>query len=381
MKTTILSTPEEFAACRVQWNALVHEHTSLQNGLDATSTFEWFESLAETFAAETQLRLITLQEGDRMAGLLPVACASQGALGQSVRVPEVWYSGRNGLLLDEITPTRVRALIGGIDTAFPNWTELALVLTEGSDSMQALKDEYGRRMTFGSALESPHFPLAATKDAFWGECSKSTRQLVRTARNKLATAGPVECRVFDRPEDAQALLEAVLGIEQHSWKQAAGTAITRQPKQERFYRSLFPRALGSRLLFAMVLHVADQPVAYNFGLLRDGVYCCLKHSHRQDMDKSSPAYLLMGSLVDALIERGVRHFDFMGRVEPHKLRWSPKTAVYTRRHCVLYRDSLRGTLLRHARAARESISFVARRSAPTQDAAAVATGQPQTGRE
>ena len=134
-------------------------------------------------------------------------------------------------------------------------------------------------------------------------------------------------------------------IERASWKAQAGTAIVNHPEQLAFYVSLFPQLAASGTLLGAVLWVGGVPVAHNFGTWRGGVYCCLKHSHRQEFDKASPAYLLTAELIDELIRRGAHHFDFMGVAEPHKWRWSPSTFTYTRQEALVYRNALPARVL------------------------------------
>ena len=137
----------------------------------------------------------------------------------------------------------------------------------------------------------------------------------------------------------------MLDIERGSWKHEAGTAITNSPTQEKFYRALFPAALQGGLLAGMILYLDERPIAHNFGLRRGPTYCCLKHSNLQEYQSLSPSQLLNAQLIQVLRSQGVETYDFMGKSEPHKLKWSKNTGAYARDSIWLYAPGAAGGLL------------------------------------
>lgn len=343
MDIRIVSAQTAIAEHRADWNRLVRESDSLATGQDATSTIEWFETLLESFAETATAQVVVQTDGGRVTGLLPVVQGNRSLPGRVLSSPTSLYGGRNGLLVEDDDPLHMRHLLAGLDRACGDWAELRLWLPEGSPSMDLLSAG-PRPFSCSEVIESPWFPLADSSDAFWKACSRNTREQIRKSRSKLQARGTYACRMLTTVQDADALLEAVLEIERESWKETAGTAVTRKPQQINFYRHLFPRAMREGLLIGAVLYLDGQPIAHHFGLLRQQVFSCLKHSQKLSFDDARPSYLLNRYLIDALIERGVRRFDYMGQVEWHKMRWSAATSTYRRRACTLYRDGWRGRL-------------------------------------
>jgi CelD/BcsL family acetyltransferase involved in cellulose biosynthesis len=331
------------AAMASEWRALVRDARDLVAGLDATAGPEWCMALCHSHLNADDLRVVVLREGALVRGVLPVVLGEVSLAGRRLWTPSNAYGGRVGLLLSNYAPEQFHMLLRGLDRACPNWVSLDLVATLESPTHTLLLAEGERFVSDRSAsTTSPYFGLAADAPTFWAVCSKSTRQLVRSSRNKLDVAGQVEFRLVTGGAAAMHLIEQILTIERESWKHESGTAISRHPRQEAFYRTWFPLAEKAGLLCAALLSVGGRPVAHNFGVLRDGVYCCLKHSHDQSFDKASPMYPLTAYLIDELIARGAHTFDFMGLSESHKLRWSPQTRTYTRVPGRLFRDSMRG---------------------------------------
>ena len=329
----VLAAPGTYEALRDPWNELVHEDPQNLLGFDATSTYEWFEATLAAFPEAADSRVIVAREGNEIVGLLPVLIDKSKRFGPRLRTPTELYGGRTGPLLRGSAPELLPALLTGLDQACPGWTTLQLTLVAGSESARTLIEtcrQRGYGAVCGDPRESPFFPILATPDEFLRGIAKDVRRHLKAGENGFKKLGALQYRAYTHEHEAPALLDAVLAIERKTWKHEAGTAITRNPSQERFYRELFPRAMRSGLLHAEVLLLEQQPIAYNFGLHRGGVYSCLKHSHVQSLDKLTPSHLVNLALINNLRNRNTVTYDFMGRTERHKLRWSNANGVYAR---------------------------------------------------
>lgn len=341
------STPAAFQALREAWDGLVSDRPECLLGLGATATFDWFEAICAAFPQASDTRLIVVREAGEVVGLLPVICEPSGAMWPRLKAPTELYGGRVGLLVRRFDPGLVSALMSGLDLAQRGWASFQITLVQGSESARAL-DHWGRVDGFQLASSdekvSPYFPIRETAESFQAGISKGLRQLLRTSANKFKALGGLRYRQLVDEMQAEELLQIVLDIERKSWKHEAGSAITNSRQQEQFYRDLFPRAMRRRLLLGHVLYLDDVPIAYYFGLCRDGVFSCLKHSHLQSMDKLSPSYLLNLALIDGLRASGMHTYDFMGLADPHKLRWSDATQTYSRSSVFIFNRNLAGRL-------------------------------------
>lgn len=328
---------------RDEWNSLVRDRPDNLQGFDALSTWEWFDATLAAFPEARECRVVFARSGAEVVGVLPIVRSAGGIAGHCLLHANEFYGGRNGPLIRSEDPQVVRAMLDGLDCAFSGWSVLHLILTNGFDQAVRTACAQGEyRLLTNEYQSSPYFPLCASADEFAASMTRGLKQLLRTTGRKLAAVGHCEYRFHGPRADPDALLEAIFNVEKRSWKQAAGTAITTQPSQERFYRAMFPRMALAGMLRAMTLHVDGDPVAYNFGLVRGGVFCCLKHSHIETFNKLSPSYLLNLELIDRLREEGVLAYDFMALPEPHKLRWSDRVSVYERRHALLFARGPRG---------------------------------------
>lgn len=343
----IVAARTGFASLRDAWNDLVVDDSQDLLGCDGTSTYEWFETIVDAFPEAAQARVVVARRQGRIVGLLPVIVGESSWLGSRLLVPTELYGGRNGLLLQQPDPAVLAALLTGLDQACPTWTCVQTTLVVDSAGGLALDDfckSRSLRMVAGEAMPSPFFPVLDNPDEFLKGVAKDLRSRLKTSARKLSDLGVIRYHEYRDESQAHALLDAVLAVERQSWKHATGSAITNIPRQENFYRTLFPRALSAGILYAMVVSVDDQPVAYNFGLCRAGVFSSLKISQIESLTKLSPSHLLNLELINRLRSNGVRSYDCMGKPEAHKARWSNASRLYARRQILIFNPGLRGRL-------------------------------------
>lgn len=340
----ILSSLTHYHGLRPEWNALVAENSSHLSGLDGTSTYEWFEAIVSAFSEAAQSRVIVARSGAELLGILPLIINRAGRLGPRLLAATELYGGRNGPLLKDDRADVCAALLRGLDLACPGWVSLQMTLLAHSANALAVVaggKSNGYCGSTGPIMESPFFPLLDSDEAFRRGYPKSVQQSLRRANNKISKIGSLRFLEFVHDDEADKLLEHILRIERQSWKHEAGSAITTQPRQEAFYRALFPRAMKHELLYGAVLMLQDEPIAYNFGLCHQQVFSCLKHSHVQSFDKLTPSYLLHDFLFQRLRSRGVVTYDWMGLPDPHKLRWSDHNSSYQRNSWTFFNRSLK----------------------------------------
>lgn len=341
----ILRDPNQFRAIRNEWNDLVVDDPNRLAGHDALSTYEWFEASIESFPEGMSARVVTARENGALVGLLPVIRKMDSGLERRLLVSTELHGGRNGLLLRRQDPELLGAMISNLSGEFPDWRMLQLTLLKGEADETTLADccrRYGYRSLGIGEQESPYFHIPTEHSALMSSYAKDVRSRVRSGTKKLEASGSISFFVVRGPEDVEEFISEMLAVETKSWKYTAGTSIANRPQQERFYRALLPKAAAAGMLRAIVLHLNGEPIAHSFGLVRCNVFCGLKISVAQKMNDLAPAHLLRHRQLHELIDLGIKTYDFMGRVEPHKLRWSNNNRSYLRRTHLLFNSSIAG---------------------------------------
>lgn len=345
LEIKVLTSPAEFSQLAEAWNSLVREDAEDLLGLDGTSRFEWYEAILDAFPEAIEPRVVVAWKDGQVQGILPVIASPAARL--SLLAPTELYGGRNGFLLARPDSEILAALLGGLDQAMPGWVSLRLTLVEGSASETVLLDaqaKRGYRLAPGPTEPSPFYAIRASSAEFLEDVAKDLRQKIKINTRKLEALGSVKILEYSKEAQADALLQAVLAIERQSWKQSAGTAISCMPQQERFYRRFFPQALRAGILFARVICLNDEPIAYNFGLCVNKVFSSLKISQVEHFEKVSPSHQLNLELINALRNTQVSYYDCMGKPELHKSRWSKATQQYSRCSYQVFNQSHAGRL-------------------------------------
>lgn len=356
----ILTTPAEIRAISAAWDELVHDEHGTLTGVDGTMSYAWFDALHASFAPAAAPAVVTCRQNGLLVGLLPAIRLSTGMFGTSYGLHTELYGGRCAPLLSPAAGREVlRSMLSALSRHQPNWATLQLTVEGGgpiADELREASRLLGWQWAEDAVPAAAYFPLLPAERPLRDKLPAKVAQNVRSALNRASKLGErLRLREFSRPEDADELFTAILTIERESWKHQAGSAITNHPQQEAFYAALLPRAMRDGILVGSVLYLDDAPIAHNFGLLRDQVYCCLKHSHVQSQDALSPSNLLMADLLERLPQMGAQTFDWMGVVEPHKLRWSPNHAFYERITFLLFNDTWRGRASHAMLASRKAV--------------------------
>ncbi|MEY3264061.1 MAG: hypothetical protein RL717_1538 [Pseudomonadota bacterium] len=345
--TEVIDKPLDNDALRAAWDRLMIINSQTMQGQDATSGFVWFESLVVSFAQAKNAKVVVVWEGCEIVALLPLVAVCRRWFCHQLYVPTLLYGGRNGIILAQSDKELLTALLGGVKKAFGQWQSIQMLLVDSSNSERLLLqvcDQSPYRLIQAPGFSSPYLPLLDDSESFGKKMAKTLRQRIRAAPNKLGTLGVLEFRELSGDFDVQTAMDDILIVERSSWKHEAGTAISVHPEQERFYRSLFPRAMRTGLLYGQLLYLSGIPIAFDFGLIQGTVFSSLKHSQTTEHERLCPSHLLKAAMIDKLRSRGVTHYDFMGACEPHKLQWSDATELYGCHTAQLYSASLCGRL-------------------------------------
>ena len=193
--------------------------------------------------------------------------------------------------------------------------------------------------------------LPASWEGYLGQRSAKFRSHLKRAQKRLEKEPGVAVVEASTPPAVESGYEMLLHVERASWKHAHGTAISAIARQTGFYRDLCVGAAAHGRLRLQFLTIAGEPVAYNLGYVRNGVYYYLKTSYAERCKPLHVATCLRASLVRSLIDEGLQHMDFPA--EPYEwerqwteqVRWHKVVSMYrgTAAGCALaLTDSVRG---------------------------------------
>lgn len=330
------------------WLSLAQASLADGRDLDITTTAEWSEALRHSHLNGAPARIAMADAGSGIEGLFPyyrtvehvrgIRCRKLNALSQL-------YSGRNRLVA--LDPARfAEQLLDALLADEATWDWLCLTLVDDSVSHRALTAAAARR---GFPLEtiavndSPYIDLPPSRETYFDTLSKKFRWLLRTSRKKLGEEGELDYRLYATPDEVAPFLEAIYDIEKGSWKEGSGTSITANDTQRAFYERFSPVAARRGWLRGHVLSLNQEPIAYIYGIRLGPVFHDLKESYKVTMRDHSPGHVLKTFALPDLIAEGVTRYDFCGKCDDFKMKWTALT--YRRRDLTLHRRTLRARLL------------------------------------
>ncbi|MFL5781167.1 MAG: GNAT family N-acetyltransferase [Thermoleophilaceae bacterium] len=283
----------------------------------------WFQAWHAAYG-EGELRLLTVDRGGRLAGVLPVETKGSATLS-----PTNTHTPLFGALADgpEVEADLVRELLrtsaGRIELAYVDpatrwFTALREMLpgTKRSDRRSLMVDTISR---------SPHVPTSGGWDAYRAQRPRKFMKELARLRRRLAERGAVELSVHSGAADLEAALDEFVAIESSGWKAGTGTAIASRDASRRFYADIASWAAERGWLRLASLRLDGRAIAAEFDLACAGSLYSLKCGFDPEYRAFGPGQLLTHDCVKLAFDEGLASYEFLGTDEHYKLNWTDAT--------------------------------------------------------
>ncbi|MFC1825029.1 GNAT family N-acetyltransferase [Thermodesulfobacteriota bacterium] len=154
--------------------------------------------------------------------------------------------------------------------------------------------------------------------------SRKFRSNLRYYEKKLRKAGDFDLERVTSQDGIDGVMEAIFQIEEHSWKSEASTAITSVERQQAFFIKLAEKAADAGWLKIQLIRMGGVPISYAYGLIFNGKYYLEKTSYHNEWASFSPGNVLLWINLQEAFREGLEEFDFLGKSESYKLKWTDK---------------------------------------------------------
>jgi len=340
-----LRSYEECQSLRPAWNEIVALQSGEINQLDSTSGFDWAMALWQSHLQGLDQNILILCEGTQVAGILPLYWFPKSVRGIPCRAVAPFtelYGGRTGFLLREPRIELLAALLAHSQKVLKPWDTFVVTVVEGSVYEKLLLDlahQKGWHFQVLNKERSPYITFLDSWETHFASLPKKLRSTMRNGEKRLRERGELTYRECRSPDEVREFNAAVEAIERESWKAEAGTSIASNPMHDAFHRDLALRAADAGRFSGHLLLLNGQPIAYIMGLLHEGVFLDLKESYRAAFREMSPGHVLKSFAFARLYGHATRLYDFMGKCEEYKLKWTDKT--YCRSTYLVFNNSWR----------------------------------------
>lgn len=348
---------ESLTAYRQQWNDLVD-----QQQLGPAHEFSWLETVWNVNRANRELLVILFSDSDGVAGIASFVKETEKRRGLLVQIlkPLAWFHSLHGtqLIFARDPQLLLNTLFEYLNKKHNDWVLWFTQYKRGEEQesmFASALQQRGYPFESHAGVRSPYLRIEETWDEKMKTLQPRFRTALRSREKRLREKGPFELRFLDSADEWQAGLDAIREIEGDSWKVAAGSAITVQDFQWRFYCRYAPLAAKCGTLRIPVLYLDGEPLAYDYAIYDRGIYYLLKTSYRQKWQEMYPGFVLRKLMVEWAYSQCATEIDFLGKDEDWKMKWTSTvrehTEFYTfnRNWSALYLRGMRriGSLLQH----------------------------------
>jgi CelD/BcsL family acetyltransferase involved in cellulose biosynthesis len=348
----VLTEYEHWASLRQPWNDLVAKQSGEISQLDVTCTFEWAMTLWRNHLGSQEQQVLVLKSGAEINAILPLYRFRKQVHGLPCRVIAPWtehYSGRCGFLLREPSCGQLGLAMEALIATTKDWDVFQFALIDGSlqdQEFSAWQAQSGMICERIGTQVSPYVALTTDWQQHLSSLPPKLRSKMRNGEKRMRERGHLEYQEFRENADTDFFANAMFEIERGSWKEAAGTSLTTNRLQETFHRDFLKTAVQSGWLCGHLLLLDREPIAYVYGLLYHGIFTGLKESFKTSYREMSPGHVLRTFIFQSLYAHNSRFYDFMGRCDEHKMRWTANT--YSRSTYLLYNRTTRAWVARCA---------------------------------
>jgi CelD/BcsL family acetyltransferase involved in cellulose biosynthesis len=343
--TEIISNFDELEDYKIEWNQLLFKSNN-----NIFLTWEWVSTWWEFFGENSLLFVIAVRDANRkLVGLAPLKISSRKIL--------------------DLIPVRLVEFIGYGSPVSPEYldfivakqnyeeivTEIVLALIENKRSWDVLHfsdvDESSpvlpllRKVLSGKNMfilqrdcnVCPCLRLPSSWNELLNSYSCKTRGTIRRMRRKLERSFAVKL----------VLIEDVTSLPQAFEQAARLHYLSRQTKGETgsfckkdyvaFHLKLSQVIASKGWLYLVFLEIDQHPVAFRYGYLYDQKYYDYQAGYDPQFAKNRVGWVMLGYVMEDLIRRSVREFDFLRGEHEHKWRWT-KDFRKTLFFCCFQRD-------------------------------------------
>ena len=312
---------------------------------------EWIAAAIRAFAGEKRLLLITAWNGDRLRAVLPLLEHRGWAYGMpcvrlhtASRIPRFEFVHGNTDVAEAVSAVWQHL------QNLPGWDVIELINVPGGGAAERL-EMAAREDAFPTSryeyAQSPYILLKGNVVGgdFWrfGRSSRFRYQL-RQKWRELGEFGALRLQRTDKADPET--LERFYRLERSGWKGREGTAILSKPELRQFYDGVARCAEQFGYLSIYFLELGNTAVAAHLALTYGGAYYPIKVAYDERFSKYGPGHLIIGSVLNECVAHGLSEFDCLGEKNAALTKWT--TAVHIYNSCSIFRNSVRGRMLRAA---------------------------------
>jgi len=328
LSVEVIRGPNALIELRPLWNSLLQQSDANTIFL----TWEWLDAWWNAYGSTFDLIVLKCSATDgQVVGLAPFFRVRESiglrisgyslhllgdVTGGSEKLDWIIRNGWEGLA--------VGSILDWLETASLAW-DIYFYETVRPDSKVAniVSSECEKRGWFKLRGERSTYrvPVAASWDEYLNSLSKKMRSGIQQQVRRANRTFAVCARRCESPEQLETDLQTLFALHAKRWQERGKTGNLFQADKQLFYRDLAKGCLANDWLEFWILEFDGKPVACEFGFCYDGVYSFLQGGFDPEFGVYSVGVVLRASIMQSVIARGFRLYDFLLGEDDYKERW------------------------------------------------------------
>lgn len=333
-RIAVCASLENAEALRPQWEGLLEEYPYST----PFSTWEWLASWWRAYAGNDRLFVLAMRNGSAaLTGLAPLALSTQRVCGAPLRSLRLMGDGSHDS--DNLDlPVRPgcegefsRALLDWLEQHAREWDICQLrTLPAHSPMGNRLLEELKLRGWEAHVSRQPQtvVELPGSWEAYLKGLSSKERGKIGLRARRLEKKYPVRIRKVAEEAELAPALAALFDLHTKHWGLRSLPGSFQSPARRQFYHDLAPPLLARQRLEFWLLELDGRIAAAQFALRHGDAVYSLQEGFDPEYSSDSVGYVLRSHVLQDLIARGTRNYDFLGGVADSKLRWGARVQSY-----------------------------------------------------
>lgn len=333
-ETRLYRTWEELEILRPEWDELL-----LRNSASASifSTPEWLGTWWKSYGGDQGLLAVAIHDSNFLVGLAPLYSRKlRSLLGSPLRI--LRFIGDGSLDSDNLTFITRTGYEECFVSRFLDWLGHQSgwdLCSLRSMPIDAPTVEHILRMVKQRGW--PHAislrPLSAivltrTWEQYLAKLSAKERSKIRYRRRRLETKYDVHFCRCSTLSDLPGCLEQLFVLHQKRWNERGKLGSFSSSRRREFYERMARSLLMRDYLELWLLDLGGKKVAAQLGLRYGDEMCSLQEGFDPEYASDSVGYVLRSYVLQRMIERGIRRYNFLAGKEESKERWGTVRGKY-----------------------------------------------------
>jgi CelD/BcsL family acetyltransferase involved in cellulose biosynthesis len=332
----VIDTLDELDKLRPAWEELLSNYPQAS----IFSTWEWLAPWWRAFGEGQQLHVLAFEDASaRLVALAPLSITTRKAFGMRWKVMLLMGDGSHDSdnldipVIPGYEDEVVRLLLSHLEAHAHLW-DFCEFNTLPSDSLGAksLLSLFATSQYVWRLGQTPRACIMLPDN--WDDYLKQLPSRIRTQYRSLARKfeGQNRLRFYrcSQQSNLDSCLETLFELHGKRWNSRGESGTFSLQARRRFYRDLSAGLLQRNWLEFWLLELDGKPIAADYGFRYRNIVYNLQAGFDPSHADDRPGFWLKGNMLKALIESGVRRYDFLGGYSDAKARWnaSPSNYVY-----------------------------------------------------